>query len=511
MNPRWTLLILLGLLTAARLVWTGVQDLTGEEAYLALCGRHADVAIFDGPAGTPLLLGLLQGTASPSPFALRWLWPLLALVATGALYALARALFDDSTARRGALLLNILPAFNAAAVTASPVMPATMWTLLALWSSWRAAEGGPRGFAWWLTAAGAFALALLQSYAGLLLWPAVSLFLLVSPRHRRQLASAGFALFTVAGGAVLALLLLWNARHGWVHFIGGTWQTFLHPRWEAIPQALGELAFGLSPLVLLTALLLIPSVIVGVRGASRARFLSLFLMLSGLVVLYGVLQGVSYPTVWLPLAAAGLPLMAQIGAHPERPAGRWILPLLALSAAATTIVLMLSLAGTPPALPREAPAAVRLALSAGEQRHGERLFLIAQDAPLASLLTFHLHDIPPAQPGHPVVYVVESPFAASQFALWPRYDAFVGPARQPAPGPEPSVPAANAGDPFTEQEGRNLFLGRSALYISREAPDDLPQAIRSAFGSVTPLFEFPHPDGTALRVYLCEDYQTMPL
>ncbi len=56
-------------------------------------------------------------------------------------------------------------------------------------------------------------------------------------------------------------------------------------------------------------------------------------------------------------------------------------------------------------------------------------------------------------------------------------------------------------------------MGRSALYVSAEAPDELPQTIKAAFATVTPLEQIPQP-GRPLRplyIYLCENYQTLPL
>jgi hypothetical protein len=104
--------------------------------------------------------------------------------------------------------------------------------------------------------------------------------------------------------------------------------------------------------------------------------------------------------------------------------------------------------------------------------------------------------------GHPPVYVVESPYADSQFALWPRYDQFVE-------APKPT--AEEAQDPFTEQDGTNPFLWRSALYITPQKPDNLPQAITAAFASHRLLAEITTPSGEILRVYLCSEYETLPL
>jgi hypothetical protein len=130
------------------------------------------------------------------------------------------------------------------------------------------------------------------------------------------------------------------------------------------------------------------------------------------------------------------------------------------------------------------------------------VFLIARDAALASALALHLPDTSFVAPGHPPVYVVESPYADSQYALWPRYDQFVD---------TPPSAADVAPDPFTEQAGANPFLWRSALYVTPQAPDQLPQAITAAFAAHRLLAEITTPAGQTLRVYLCSEYETLPL
>ncbi|MGB8466742.1 MAG: hypothetical protein WCE49_17480, partial [Terrimicrobiaceae bacterium] len=66
---------------------------------------------------------------------------------------------------------------------------------------------------------------------------------------------------------------------------------------------------------------------------------------------------------------------------------------------------------------------------------------------------------------------------------------------------------------YTEQQAENAFLGRSALYITRESAGDLPQAIKAAFDSVVLFRKLPSAgdDARPLYIYLCLVYQTLPL
>ena len=71
--------------------------------------------------------------------------------------------------------------------------------------------------------------------------------------------------------------------------------------------------------------------------------------------------------------------------------------------------------------------------------------------------------------------------------------------------------AEEAQDPFTEQDGTNPLLWSSALYITPQKPDNLPQAITAAFARHRLLAEITTPAGEILQVYLCSEYETLPL
>ena len=119
-------------------------------------------------------------------------------------------------------------------------------------------------------------------------------------------------------------------------------------------------------------------------------------------------------------------------------------------------------------------------------------FLIAEKAPQAAALAMYFQS--PSRTAYPPVFVPESPALTSQFGIWPSYGDFVANA-QPAE------------EFFTEQKGTNPFLGRNALYLG----SDLPQTIKGAFAEVLPLKQIRLPDGSQFVIFLCLDYQTLPL
>jgi hypothetical protein len=123
---------------------------------------------------------------------------------------------------------------------------------------------------------------------------------------------------------------------------------------------------------------------------------------------------------------------------------------------------------------------------------GRKLFLIARDERLASVLNFYLaRKLPVRWPtvGHPLVHTVESPLIENAYHTWPRYDAVNG--------------------------GRSLFAGCAALYITDDGSgNDPPPNVIRAFHSFRPVafFDVIH-DGEPvrrIRVFACFNYTGIP-
>jgi len=141
-----------------------------------------------------------------------------------------------------------------------------------------------------------------------------------------------------------------------------------------------------------------------------------------------------------------------------------------------------------------------------EAQLGEKLFLIADARDRASEISFYLRDKRTEGPGHPPVYIIESQDMVNQFSFWPRYDEFI----EVKPGtqrPESEV--------YTEENGINPFVGRSALFIRDGEKDGVPHNIRVAFQSTESVGTIEvRRYGKLLRrwqVFLCRNYRTLPL
>ena len=101
-----------------------------------------------------------------------------------------------------------------------------------------------------------------------------------------------------------------------------------------------------------------------------------------------------------------------------------------------------------------------------EQQTGRKVFLIADDYGTAAALSYYLPEKRIEAPGHPPVYVPESPAAENQFHFWGRYDEYE---------------ARNQATPINIDEdskeyGINKFAGRAALYIT-DRPEGEPASV----------------------------------
>ncbi len=209
-----------------------------------LCAKRLDAAFFDAPAGTAALVRATTAALGDGALGLRVAFPLLAALASMAIFWLGRMLFGPAAGLWAAAALNALPVFNSAAVHADPALPALAFSLLAAGAFFRALERGP---AWWLASGACLAIAENFAYVAPLLWLGFAAVCVLSPRHRAEWRKPGLHLALVLILAGLAPALAWNQSHGWPALALGTWRTVLTPRWAEIPSALGASAFLLGP------------------------------------------------------------------------------------------------------------------------------------------------------------------------------------------------------------------------------------------------------------------------
>jgi 4-amino-4-deoxy-L-arabinose transferase-like glycosyltransferase len=98
-----------------------------------------------------------------------------------------------------------------------------------------------------------------------------------------------------------------------------------------------------------------------------------------------------------------------------------------------------------------------------EEQGGQKTFLIANSYGTAGALSFYLPEKRIEAPGHPIVYVPESPVAENQFHFWGRYDEYE----------ERKAPVLNDQEDSREY-GMSRFAGRTAIYITDREIETIP-------------------------------------
>jgi hypothetical protein len=140
-----------------------------------------------------------------------------------------------------------------------------------------------------------------------------------------------------------------------------------------------------------------------------------------------------------------------------------------------------------------------------EHDTGKPVFLIGNGNQIASILAFYLPDKRVEGPGHPPVYIPESQMIESQFSYWPRYDEFVS-------TPKGTQPADAY---YTEEQGTNPFMDRTAFFISNDESDEPPSAIRNSFERVEKIAGWKLVAhgiiGSDLSLFVCYNYRSLPL
>lgn len=475
-------------LTGVRLWLASQWSVTPDEALFWLCTQRMDLAFFDTPWGVPWVVQFGTWVAGDTALGLRLVFPIFAGIATLAAWIFGRNLAGPAIGWWSALLLNAAPGFQLAAVEAGPVMPALAFTLtgLALLTATGSATLK------WMLAGVAFAIAVQFSMWPLLGAVAALGFLVPMGRvSKGEIPWLGVTLCYALIGLGLMPFLIWNFLHGWPMGALGTFQTITHVSGASLLESLNQAVRTVSgPALLAVAVGLVFWVMRWKRERTLRRLgvvalpmiiVWVFCALTGQAGSFLILMG------FLFLATASCALIA--GWH-------------RIGLASALVVLMCSqffiqATSRIPDLPWSAiRRSVEALLDAGAPYQSQPIFLVAQSERLTSLLNYHLEQSDIA--GKTEVFLLESQNLANQFGLWPSYDDFV----------ETKVAPDEL---FEELRAENPYVGRSALYITREPEAALPQTLTAAFENVQPATTIAMGDAGTLYIYFCRNYQTLPL
>ena len=221
-HPGRTLVILIVVATACRLVFASSLGLGIDEAYAVATGRVIDWSYLDHP---PLSWWLASGAARL--FGGEWAWavraPFILLfgLSTWLMFRLTALLYGAPAGFFAALLLNLAPALGVTdgsfVLPDGPLVTAMLGAALCLAHVFAEEKPASAPF-WWLGAGVCAGLALLSKYHGVFIGAGAGLYMLTSPRGRRWFASPWPYAASLIAAAMFAPVIVWNAQHDWASF-----------------------------------------------------------------------------------------------------------------------------------------------------------------------------------------------------------------------------------------------------------------------------------------------------
>jgi len=216
-GPPRSLIAVVGVILALRLVVGALTHLTEDEAYYRLWSFAPALGYFDHPPMIAWWIWLGRQLAGDTALGVRLL-PILASAATSFLvFDLARlAGAGRVVATRAGIWFNATLLVLAGGFLAVPDAPASLFWALTLWCALRALRA--RSLAWWAAAGVAAGLACLSKYSALFIAPGMILWLSSTLDGRRALRGPGPWLAALLAAAIFSANVIWNADHQWLTF-----------------------------------------------------------------------------------------------------------------------------------------------------------------------------------------------------------------------------------------------------------------------------------------------------
>jgi hypothetical protein len=525
MKNRFFLLIgFLFVMTAIRFWLAANLELSTHEAYHYLWAQHPNASYYS--QGPGIAIAILAGTSllGSTELGVRFLSPLIAVGTSILVYLLANKLSRERVGFWAVVALNFLPLFNLQSILITIDSLSVFFWVAALYTFWLAIERSPKFSIFWPLTGVIIGLGFLCRYENALALLSIFIFLLVVPKYRRELLRPNLYVLFVCFILFLAPPIVWNTQHEWLGLEQISPQAILNllfkVRISHLSESLETQLLLFSPVILIgLAIALLGSI---GKAFQNSRICLLLTFTWPLLLLYLIkdLHEVGDPTLLGPPIVT-LGIVAThfwVGAAKDRRlvAGICIGAIAFSGIQACFIVNTNLLRSIGISVPDRLDA---ISSSHGwetitetidkyradfEHKLGAKVFLIGNDYQTASILSFYLPDKRIEGPGDPPVFIPESQDIQNEFSFWPRYDEFA-----------PPDPSAKRDTTFSEEEGVNRFINRTALYITDQPESAPPQNLQSAFTrwELLKAYELERKDLSLrqIRIFACYQYQTLPL
>jgi len=209
---RWLLALL-----PIRLALIPIVPILPEEAYHWNFARHLDWGYYDHPPMIAWAIAAGRTVFGDGPVGIRAVTLLFSLGTTILLARLAKRFYGEAAATWAVILFTFEPVALPVSEAGFPDSPLFFFWALTMSLVWDAIERGDGRR--WLAAGAALGAALLSKYTAIFLVPSVFLYLALSSRDRKWLATPWPYLAGVVALLVFSPVIYWNWKHDWASFL----------------------------------------------------------------------------------------------------------------------------------------------------------------------------------------------------------------------------------------------------------------------------------------------------
>jgi hypothetical protein len=200
-----------------RIAMIPIIPILPEEAYHWNYARHLDWGYYDHPPMIAWAIAAGRALFGDNPFGVRAVTVLISAGTTIVLARMAQRFYGEAAAVWAGILFTFAPVVLPVSAAGFPDSPLLFFWALTLALAWAAIEGqdGRR----WLAAGAALGAAMLSKYTAVFLVPSLFLYLALSKRDRRWLATPWPYLAGVVALLVFTPVIYWNWKHQWASFL----------------------------------------------------------------------------------------------------------------------------------------------------------------------------------------------------------------------------------------------------------------------------------------------------
>jgi dolichol-phosphate mannosyltransferase len=225
-TPGWVRWLLA--LVPIRIAMIPVIPILPEEAYHWNFARHLDWGYYDHPPMIAWAIAAGRAVFGDNALGIRAVTVLFSYGTSIVVARMAERFYGEVAAVWAVILFTFVPVALPVSGAGFPDSPLLFFWALTLSLAWKAIEGqdGSR----WLAAGAALGAALLSKYTAVFLVPSVFVYLVLSKRDRRWLATPWPYLAGLVALLVFTPVLYWNWKHEWASFLFQTGGRFREAR-----------------------------------------------------------------------------------------------------------------------------------------------------------------------------------------------------------------------------------------------------------------------------------------